>query len=56
MEDRSGHAYPRRGSLPDLGRLKPTAVYNSYWRFATERQNVFFRRFEGARHRGRVTR
>jgi NTP pyrophosphatase (non-canonical NTP hydrolase) len=33
-------------SLPDLGPLKPTAVYNSYWRFAVERQRVFFRRLE----------
>jgi NTP pyrophosphatase (non-canonical NTP hydrolase) len=32
--------------LPDLGPLKPTAVFNSYWRFAAERQNVFFRRLE----------
>ena len=34
-------------ALPDLGRLKPSIVYNSYWRFAAERQNVFFRRLEG---------
>lgn len=27
-----------------LSPLKLTAVYNSYWRFAVERQNVFFRR------------
>ncbi len=32
---------------PDLGRLKPSSVYNSYWKFAAERQNVFFRRLEG---------
>ncbi len=32
--------------LPDLGQLKPTTVYNSYWRFAAERQSVFFRRLE----------
>jgi len=32
--------------LPDLGSLKPTRVYNSYWRFAAERQYVFFRRLE----------
>ena len=24
--------------------LKPTEVYDSYWRFAAERQDVFFRR------------
>ncbi len=34
------------GSLPDLGRLKPSPVYNTYWRFAAERQCVFFRRLE----------
>ncbi len=28
----------------DLGPLKPTAVYNTFWRFAAERQRVFFRR------------
>jgi hypothetical protein len=33
--------------LPDLSPLKVSAVYNSYWRFAAERQNVFFRRLEG---------
>ena len=32
--------------LPSLGSLKPTAIYNTYWRFAAERQAVFFRRFE----------
>ena len=33
--------------LPDLAPLKPTHIYNSYWKFAVERQNVFFRRLEG---------
>lgn len=28
--------------------LKTTAVYDSYWRFAAERQAIFFRRLEGA--------
>jgi NTP pyrophosphatase (non-canonical NTP hydrolase) len=32
--------------LPDLDPLKPTPVYNTYWRFAAERQAVFFRRLE----------
>ena len=32
------------GSLPDLGPLVPTAVYNTFWRFAAERQRVFFQR------------
>jgi thymidylate kinase len=27
--------------------LKPTAVYDTYWRFAAERQAIFFRRMEG---------
>ena len=27
--------------------LKPTAVYDTFWRFAYERQEVFFRRIEG---------
>lgn len=26
---------------------KPTKVFDTYWRFAVERQNIFFRRFEG---------
>lgn len=30
-----------------IERLKPSAVYDSYWRFAAERQAVFFRRLEG---------
>src|SRR5262249_18173428 len=29
---------------------KPTVVYDSYWRFAAERQKIFFQRLEG-RHR-----
>jgi NTP pyrophosphatase (non-canonical NTP hydrolase) len=37
----------RAAALPDLGRLKPSSVYNSYWKFAAERQGVFFRRLEG---------
>ena len=35
-------------ALPELGRLKPSQIYNTYWRFAAERQCVFFRRFEGS--------
>lgn len=38
----AGRPEPAHG----LGRLKPTAVYDSYWRFAAERQQVFFRRLE----------
>jgi hypothetical protein len=29
---------------PDVAPLKPTPVYDTYWRFAVERQNVFFAR------------
>jgi NTP pyrophosphatase (non-canonical NTP hydrolase) len=32
--------------LPDLGPLRPTVVYNTYWQFAAERQKIFFRRLE----------
>ena len=35
---------------PGVSRLspaKPTVVYDTYWRFAVERQEVFFRRLEG---------
>ncbi len=31
---------------PDLRRLQPTAVYETFWRFAAERQRVFFLRLE----------
>ena len=30
-----------------LSPAKPTIVYDTYWRFAAERQEVFFRKFEG---------
>ncbi len=33
-------------ALPDLGWLKPSPVYNTYWRFAAERQCIFFRRLQ----------
>ncbi len=39
---------PFAEALPDLGQLKVSPVYNSYWRFAAERQSVFFRRLEGS--------
>jgi len=41
---------PRRGRAdppPDVSPLKPTAVYDAYWRFAAERQEIFFARAEG---------
>jgi len=31
---------------PRIAPLKPTPVYDTYWRFAAERQRIFFRRFE----------
>lgn len=31
---------------PDISPLKPSQVYDSYWRFAAERQRVFFNRLE----------
>lgn len=34
---------------PRIAPLKPTAVYDTYWRFAAERQQIFFRRLEGRR-------
>ena len=33
--------------MPRLSPAKPTIVYDTYWRFAVERQEVFFRRLEG---------
>lgn len=27
--------------------LKKTKVYDTYWKFANERQNIFIRKFEG---------
>ena len=30
-----------------LGHARPTVVYDSYWKFAAERQEVFFRKLEG---------
>ena len=33
--------------LPDIAPLKPTPVFDTYWRFAAERQQVFFKRHGG---------
>ena len=43
---RSGRNFPEAGP-PDIAPLKPTPAYDSYWRFAAERQRVFFARIEG---------
>ena len=32
---------------PRVAPLRPTPVYDTYWRFAAERQEVFFRRIDG---------
>ena len=42
---------PRLAPPLSIGRikgLKPTKVFDTYWHFAVERQEVFFRRLEGA--------
>ena len=31
---------------PEIAPLKPTAAYDTYWRFAAERQAIFYRRLE----------
>ena len=42
---------PHDGNPPSgftkLGGARPTVVYDSYWKFAAERQEVFFRKLEG---------
>ena len=35
-------------SRPSIAGIKPNIVFDSYWRFAAERQAVFFRRLESA--------
>lgn len=37
----------RRAATPSLSAVRPTPVYDLYWKFAFERQEIFFRRFEG---------
>lgn len=51
----SGHADPTQTfprSTPDffvpLAQAKPTAVFDTYWKFAAERQRIFFRRLNGS--------
>ena len=34
----------------DLSPARPTVVYDTFWRFAAERQEVFFRKLEGQAH------
>src|SRR4051812_44983673 len=43
---------PRRGprcAPSHILPLKPSVVYDTYWKFAAERQEVFFRRLAGGR-------
>ena len=47
-ETHSAHSPPAAISLERIGGLKPTAVFDTYWRFAVERQNIFFRRLHGS--------
>jgi NTP pyrophosphatase (non-canonical NTP hydrolase) len=50
-----GRQAPKKGSVlasiqtlqPNIAPLKPSQVYDTYWRFAVERQRVFFNRIEG---------
>lgn len=41
--------YTKKGPLIITKKAKPklSAVYNTYWKFAVERQNIFFKRFNG---------
>ena len=45
-------ANPLAEGIPDfyttLAPAKPTAVYDTFWKFAAERQEVFFRKLEGS--------
>jgi hypothetical protein len=43
---RNGRVWPD-APPPDVAPLKPTAVYDTYWRFAVERQEIFFARAAG---------
>jgi hypothetical protein len=38
---------PRPNILVYLSPAKPTVVYDTYWKFSTERQRIFFARIEG---------
>lgn len=37
----------RKSSFSSLSPAKPTKVFDTYWRFAAERQAIFFRRLQG---------
>ncbi len=40
----------KRKSFSSLSPAKPSVVYDTYWRFAAERQAAFFRRYRGEPH------
>lgn len=44
-----GHKRSRPELFSRLAPAKPTIVLDSYWRFAAERQEIFFRRLQGLR-------
>ena len=46
---RDGYTPPSIAVHSRIAPAKPTIVLDSYWRFAAERQDVFFRRLQGAR-------
>ena len=46
-DDAPSIAAPTPIILPHLAPAKVSEVYESYWRFAAERQNIFFRRSQG---------
>ena len=43
----TGSAAPTPTIITALDPVKPTEVFDTYWRFAVERQNIFFRKFAG---------
>ena len=42
-----GDEVPKTSTMSHLSPATPTIVYDTYWRFAAERQEVFFRKLEG---------
>ena len=40
-------AFPKPSMMSRLSPAKPTIVYETFWRFAVERQEVFFRKLQG---------
>ena len=40
-------AFPKPSLMSRLSPAKPTIVYETYWRFAVERQELFFRKLKG---------